>query len=281
MTDKITLDRETFKVLAADTRVDILKSLSNHKKTLTDLAQELGMSPSTVKEHLDKLVLVGLIYADDKGMKWKYYKLTEKGRNIVNPVETKVWILLGTTLLMLLGSSLSLFGKLSGLASFQAPKAAVSPLTASTGVALERAAGAVNESVVSTTSTTLSSVGESAGLMLNSALPASADKSERLLSAAGGAVNESARKLGESFTSSTVVERTVEGAFRTTSTVVEALNKVAQAPSTTLAQKAFDYGGGAVPVVQVPYLELSVFLVSAVLFGICVGYILKKRRVIQ
>ncbi|MFC2163071.1 ArsR family transcriptional regulator, partial [Candidatus Altiarchaeota archaeon] len=61
MSDKITLDRETFKVLSADTRIDILKRLEKRKKTLTDLSQEMGMSPSTIKEHIDKLLSSGLI----------------------------------------------------------------------------------------------------------------------------------------------------------------------------------------------------------------------------
>ena len=49
MSDKITLDRETFKALAADTRVEILKRIAKHKLTLTDLAEEMNMSPSTIK----------------------------------------------------------------------------------------------------------------------------------------------------------------------------------------------------------------------------------------
>jgi DNA-binding transcriptional ArsR family regulator len=108
MSDKITLDRETFKVLAADTRIEMLKRLAVHKLTLTDLATQMSMSPSTIKEHLDKLVETGLIEPDDKGMKWKYYRLTNKGRNIVSPQETKVWILLGTSLMVLAASILSL-----------------------------------------------------------------------------------------------------------------------------------------------------------------------------
>jgi DNA-binding transcriptional ArsR family regulator len=113
MSDKITLDRETFKALAADTRVDMLKKLAERKLTLTDLSNEMGMSPSTIKEHLDRLVEAGLIEPDDRGMKWKYYRLTSKGRNIVSPNETKVWILLGTTILILAASTLSLSAKMA------------------------------------------------------------------------------------------------------------------------------------------------------------------------
>jgi len=151
MSDKITLDRETFKVLAADTRVDILKKLGEHKLTLTDLAGEMDMSPSTIKEHLDRLVDAGLIEADERGMKWKYYRLTGKGRNIVTPQETKVWILLGTTVLVLAGSALSLAGKLTGL---MAPAMSKTALNAPAPAGAEMAEAAFDKAV-STTATTL------------------------------------------------------------------------------------------------------------------------------
>jgi len=37
--EKITLDRQTFKILASDTRVDILKSLKVRRKTLSELSK--------------------------------------------------------------------------------------------------------------------------------------------------------------------------------------------------------------------------------------------------
>jgi DNA-binding transcriptional ArsR family regulator len=121
MSNKITLDRDTFRALAADTRVDILKMLSERKLTLTDLAKKTGMSPSTIKEHLDRLVGAGLIAADDKGMKWKYYRLTRKGENILTPNETKVWIVLGTTAVGFLAGVLSLASKLPGMLNPESP----------------------------------------------------------------------------------------------------------------------------------------------------------------
>ena len=115
MEDKIILDRETFKVLAVDTRVKILKILDERQHTLTDLAEELGMAPSTIKEHLDRLVSAGLIKQVDKGMKWKYYRLTSKGRQILNPYEKKVWIVLATTLIALTASVYALLTQLQKL----------------------------------------------------------------------------------------------------------------------------------------------------------------------
>jgi len=97
MNGKLTLDRDAFKVLASDTRVEILKKLDERKKTLSDLAEEMDMSPSTIKEHLDRLLEAGLIKQLDRDTKWKYYVLTGKGKSIVSPSETRVWILLSTS----------------------------------------------------------------------------------------------------------------------------------------------------------------------------------------
>jgi len=116
MYNKITLDRETFKALAIDTRVTILRKLEeNHQYTLTDLANEMQMAPSTIKEHLDKLLEVGLIKRIERGKKWKYYRLTEKGKNILNPYEKRVMIILATTLLFLFGIIYRLIYLMSGL----------------------------------------------------------------------------------------------------------------------------------------------------------------------
>lgn len=94
MEDKITLDRETFKTLASDTRVGILKSLARRRKMLTELSKEFGMSPSTIKEHLDNLSRAELVVQKDDGHKWKYYELTRKGKEVLNPGETKIWVVL-------------------------------------------------------------------------------------------------------------------------------------------------------------------------------------------
>ena len=50
--EKITIDRKTFKTLASDTRVGLLKSLNVRRKTLSELSREHRMSVSTIKEHL-------------------------------------------------------------------------------------------------------------------------------------------------------------------------------------------------------------------------------------
>ncbi|MEE9323866.1 MAG: winged helix-turn-helix domain-containing protein [Candidatus Aenigmarchaeota archaeon] len=100
--EKITLDKEVFKTLASKTRIDILKSLDMRRKTLSELSKQLGMSVSTVKEHLDNLVSVGLIEQMDEGHKWKYYELTVKGKDILHPEDKKIWIMLGISALGIL-----------------------------------------------------------------------------------------------------------------------------------------------------------------------------------
>ena len=44
---KITLDRETFKVLASETRVGILKNLDEKQMTVSDLARAMDMNKAT------------------------------------------------------------------------------------------------------------------------------------------------------------------------------------------------------------------------------------------
>lgn len=92
MPKEILLDRRTFEALAIDTRVDILKSLKQRNKTASELSKELELAVSTVSEHLDKMKEAGLIERKQDHHKWVYYKLTEKGLNIVAPRNTSVFV---------------------------------------------------------------------------------------------------------------------------------------------------------------------------------------------
>ncbi len=97
MSDKIKLDQETFKALAGETRVKILKSLKERKKYLSELSDELNMSNSSVKEQLDNLTEADLIKKEESDRKWKYYSLTKKGRSIITKKSTKAYVLLSST----------------------------------------------------------------------------------------------------------------------------------------------------------------------------------------
>ena len=99
MKERIVLDEKSFKALSADSRVGILKSLNERRRTLSELSQKLNLGNSTIKEHCDILVNADLIKQIDEGRKWKYYELTQKGKQIISPnlmEEVKVLILLCT-----------------------------------------------------------------------------------------------------------------------------------------------------------------------------------------
>jgi ArsR family transcriptional regulator, arsenate/arsenite/antimonite-responsive transcriptional repressor len=87
MEDEIsfTIDRTTIDSLSSDTRVLILSSIRNRKKTNADLAKELSLKPSTIHHHLERLKEAGLVESAEDGHKWIYYDLTLFGRALLNP----------------------------------------------------------------------------------------------------------------------------------------------------------------------------------------------------
>ena len=97
--EKVVLDKETFKALSVDSRLTVLKLLKLRRHTLSELAAELKLSQSTVKEHLAKLEEADLIKQMDEGRKWKYYRLTPKGKNVVDPREVKVLFLFAASII--------------------------------------------------------------------------------------------------------------------------------------------------------------------------------------
>jgi DNA-binding transcriptional ArsR family regulator len=87
---KITLDQESFKALASEVRVDILKKLDERRATVTDLSNLMGLSKPTLLEHLEKLQTAGLVKRMDEGRKWIYYELSDKGRKILHPERVSI-----------------------------------------------------------------------------------------------------------------------------------------------------------------------------------------------
>jgi DNA-binding transcriptional ArsR family regulator len=99
---KITLDRETFKALASDTRLDILKALDGKSLGLNEIARDSNLNKATLHEHLTKLHEAGLIKRNERdGHKWVYYKLTWKGESLLHPENTKIVIMFTTTFIAL------------------------------------------------------------------------------------------------------------------------------------------------------------------------------------
>jgi predicted transcriptional regulator len=138
--------------------VNILKKLDERfQLTLTDLATEFSLAPSTISEHLDKLVSAGLIAQVDKGMKWKYYRLTSKGKKILNPYEKRVWIILTVSALALFAAVYRLMSSMTQLfvppqlLQETLPRAMPGPTSDNAGGALMYAA----EKAAETTTTTL------------------------------------------------------------------------------------------------------------------------------
>lgn len=60
-----------------ETKREILDILSCRRRTLTDISKELGLSASTVCQHLVELKMLGMVQQVDNPYikKWKYYEI--------------------------------------------------------------------------------------------------------------------------------------------------------------------------------------------------------------
>lgn len=111
---KITLDRETFKALASDTRLDILKLLDQRQMTVSELGRALNLNKATCFEHLTKLVEAGLVNKLEDDRKWVYYALTWKGRRILNPEKITFALLLSSSFAALVTGVVTLWFYVKG-----------------------------------------------------------------------------------------------------------------------------------------------------------------------
>lgn len=93
--DELPLDVEMMKVLASDSRRDILRLLAKRRMTLTELATQLDLGKATVLEHLKRLTDVGLVRRMEDERLWVYYELTHRGGRLVNPGRTRFYLLMG------------------------------------------------------------------------------------------------------------------------------------------------------------------------------------------
>jgi DNA-binding transcriptional ArsR family regulator len=103
---KIKLSQDEFRVLASNTRIEILKLLDESQFTVSDISRKLDMNKATVHEHLSKLMEVGLVKKDDSPRKWVYYRLTWKGRNLLHPERVRVMVSLGIMLTVIVVGAL-------------------------------------------------------------------------------------------------------------------------------------------------------------------------------
>lgn len=104
MSEEITLDKEVFKALAGDTRIAVVKALLERRKTQSELAKELGLAAPTIKDHVDILMKAGLVREIETGHKWKYIELTVKGKGLLQPSDKRILVLLGTSLIGIIGA---------------------------------------------------------------------------------------------------------------------------------------------------------------------------------
>jgi DNA-binding transcriptional ArsR family regulator len=105
------IDREVLKVLSVDTRMDIIKLLSEGGRTPSFVAQKLKKSDATIVEHLHAMSEAGLVKKTmAPGKKWVFYSLTERGRGIVSSRSRRLVIILATSAIAFFGGLASLFG---------------------------------------------------------------------------------------------------------------------------------------------------------------------------
>jgi DNA-binding transcriptional ArsR family regulator len=133
------IDRDVLKVLSVDTRMDIIKILSEGARTPSDIGKKLHKSDATIVEHLNTMMKTGLIKKiEEPGKKWVFYTLTERGRGIISSKSRRLIIILSISLLVLLGGAFTFVNPL--LQTFQAstlrqnlPAATEKSLTAGAG----------------------------------------------------------------------------------------------------------------------------------------------------
>ena len=99
---KVTLDKNMFRALASETRLNILKNLDGKKMNLKDVSDKTKLNKATLHEHLSKLHEAGLIKRKEReGQKLVYYKLTWKGNSLLHPENNRIIVMFSTTFLAL------------------------------------------------------------------------------------------------------------------------------------------------------------------------------------
>jgi DNA-binding transcriptional ArsR family regulator len=95
---KVNLDINSFKALASDTRLNILKTLDGKKLSLNDLARSTNLHKVTLHEHLSRLNEAGFIKKIEReGHKFVYYQLSWKGQSLLHPENTRIVIMFSIT----------------------------------------------------------------------------------------------------------------------------------------------------------------------------------------
>lgn len=114
---KIVLDQESFKALASDTRIEILKKLDGTQLTVTDLANAMAVNKSAIHKHLTRLVEAGLVKKKDNERKWVYYTLSLKGAQLLHPERVQIALMLAATAVAVTVGLYQLFNFFAGYAT--------------------------------------------------------------------------------------------------------------------------------------------------------------------
>ncbi len=121
---EVTLSTNEFRALSSDKRVQIIKLLKERNHTLTEISKKLKLSSPTIKQHLEMLVESDLIELRDEGRKWKYYSLTRKGKNLLEPDTTNILVLVASSGIALIAVIALFAGFFGGIAPSQTPASA-------------------------------------------------------------------------------------------------------------------------------------------------------------
>lgn len=193
----LVLSSKEFKTLSSDTRVQIIKFLSQRNFNLTELSSKLSLSAPSVKQHLEILLENDLIQSVDSEHKWKYYCLTRKGRKLVESSEASVLIVLSQFAIGLAGflaflSGIFGFSKIlaTSAADYRQPLTEVLPeATDGTMASAPAAAGStVSETVSKGAEAIADNVGAQQGVQAAQAIPLIQEPFFQLLLIAVGAV---------------------------------------------------------------------------------------------
>ncbi|MBI4015442.1 MAG: winged helix-turn-helix transcriptional regulator [Candidatus Aenigmarchaeota archaeon] len=197
------IDRETIKALASESRLNILKNLSERRKMPAELQKSLGLSGSTIIEHLNILEKNSLVKRVETGHKWVYYELTEKGQSLIKPrFPTQFVIVLALGVVFAFGGAARFFSSLSSLSAPFAEKA-----KALEGVDVE------------STTTTLAKI-------VTTTSPAhEVNTQSGVVTAAGGPVNVTTTVIQTTTTTlQAAAEKAVENVTATTTKISSAIN---------------------------------------------------------
>lgn len=114
---RVELDRKALFALASDTRLEILKALMSERRTVSQLAETLGVDKAAVYRHLKKLEEGDFVKReDDHG--FVYYRLSWKARDIISPGEnTRIIVLISSSIVLMVIAAFLLIGLTGGQSS--------------------------------------------------------------------------------------------------------------------------------------------------------------------